>query len=766
MPEPEKGPAKVAEKTNQGHRQRPGVLVVQDDDSLCDGRYTISGYIAHGGTSQVFAAYDHEKRADCAIKIYYSSAMSDEELFRVADTEIRLMSGFRSPYLLKAYDHFEVETRVASGWKTRAMVMERCDFSLAEWGPKEQRTQADALQLFHDGMAGLDAYFHEHILHGDIKPDNVLLKGRSALLSDFSASLEVAYTLAQKTAMAQPDMWTAPEVRLSGQCTVYSDVYALTGTILAVVGGWPDRLRDDAISHGLALIDDSDLRTLFKRALSGTTVRSAENRPLPIEVYDAVTARLNGSRGAIRGRRAVGGWRNAQSALAAKAKKRAEARKERKKEQDELNAVAQANHELLLERLRSERAEQDENDRLATRAAEKAEAADRTERERLYRERVERDRIEAAAAAEEERKRAAEKADEQAASEADAAASLRRKKEEKARKKRARRIANDEARVRTRQTAAKWWKGISSACKSTISILYVPVFVILTAGAGYWFLADYAWRSANVVDLTRTIVIVCAGAAAIVVTMMWAAREARKRSPEGEAQKTQMGGVWYVTAILAIGAASFAIGGLRAPLVFASRGENPWHRMHSAQIPAPPSTRYTHNPANPTLAIGTYGVGNPSGQNEWMVRVNIRIRAGNSPVDLTGYNLYNRIGAWFKDDPNGRTHTAIAGSRELADGTWFIQPNTVGTPVYHSLSEYYLGSAGTCAPGVLQPHQAYPSDTGTCTLVFLFPRDTVNEATSTYLLNRKQVAIAVLNDSGKSVDSIYLPTKSGDNWAK
>lgn len=84
-------------------------------------------------------------------------------------------------------------------------------------------------RLVRDIVGALSACHREGIIHGDVKPENILCSGDDFKLSDFGVSLQLQrkfYRSVRGTQYFQP-----PEVRQSREASVSSDVYSLGMTL-------------------------------------------------------------------------------------------------------------------------------------------------------------------------------------------------------------------------------------------------------------------------------------------------------------------------------------------------------------------------------------------------------------------------------------------------------------------------------------------------------------------------------------------------------
>ena len=127
------------------------------------------------------------------------------------------------------------------------------------------RVQAWTLaQLFVDVAQVLDAAERVGILHGDLKPANILMCEHDARvrLTDFGMRIPGA----------PPDPFTAPELALGGQGTVQADMYSLGAVLQSAAVG-------QAGPVGLLKESRPDLPADLLTAIDRMTTRSPRDRP-------------------------------------------------------------------------------------------------------------------------------------------------------------------------------------------------------------------------------------------------------------------------------------------------------------------------------------------------------------------------------------------------------------------------------------------------------------------------------------------------------
>jgi len=159
-------------------------------------RYRIGRELGRGGMATVYLAHDLKHGRDVALKVVrpeLAAALGSGRFLR----EIEIAARLRHPHIVPLYDSGRISNADAvTGGVERAgddlvyyvMPYEHGE-SLRERVRREGRLSiADAVAILRDICEAL-AYAHTHgVVHRDIKPDNVLLSGGHALVTDFGVA--------------------------------------------------------------------------------------------------------------------------------------------------------------------------------------------------------------------------------------------------------------------------------------------------------------------------------------------------------------------------------------------------------------------------------------------------------------------------------------------------------------------------------------------------------------------------------------------------
>jgi len=201
------------------------------------GRYTLEREVGRGGMATVYLARDSRHNRAVAVKILRAEIaawLGHERFLR----EIQIAAGLTHPHILPLYDSGETGGLLY-------YVMPYVDGeSLRDRIQREGRLpHADARRIARE-VADALSYAHSHnVVHRDIKPGNILLEGRHAVVADFGIARALSQAggeeLTTSGLVIGTPMYMSPEQISGSQLDGRSDVYSLGCVLHEMVLGEP-----------------------------------------------------------------------------------------------------------------------------------------------------------------------------------------------------------------------------------------------------------------------------------------------------------------------------------------------------------------------------------------------------------------------------------------------------------------------------------------------------------------------------------------------
>jgi len=199
------------------------LLDLKRDMELGD-KYVLQEYVSEGTFGQVWRAVRCDDSQTVALKIPKSQEKGDKVL-----AEGLKLKDLSHPNLIQIYDmgrvdgYFIIEMEYFEGHPLSQ--------ELTNNGISSLRTFQTVYQIFERILDGLQFMHDLKIAHGDIKPDNILIKEEQVKITDFGTSRLIEDIFIKTIDGAGTYAYIAPEVANSKERYLNSDIYSL-GAIL------------------------------------------------------------------------------------------------------------------------------------------------------------------------------------------------------------------------------------------------------------------------------------------------------------------------------------------------------------------------------------------------------------------------------------------------------------------------------------------------------------------------------------------------------
>lgn len=198
-------------------------------------RYELIEEIGRGAGGIVYRARDRDLEDEVAVKVLPESATKNSAAARRFEREAEFGRALDHPGILRVLDATEHQGRrlmameLAEGGDLRRLLRERGGAGL----PLDQ-----ALAIGEQIARALDHAHALGIVHGDVKPSNILLAvdGSRAKLADFGLATRLGGPPASATPAGTP-LYMAPELWAGNAPTPLTDLYALGATLLEAASG-------------------------------------------------------------------------------------------------------------------------------------------------------------------------------------------------------------------------------------------------------------------------------------------------------------------------------------------------------------------------------------------------------------------------------------------------------------------------------------------------------------------------------------------------
>jgi hypothetical protein len=208
----------------------PTLMGVDGSTTSLGGRYRLLRELGRGAAGAVYVAHDDELDRDLALKILHPQARGAPADARArAFSEARLAAAIRHPGVVAIYDLDEERQLIA---------MELCAGGLKERlleGPLPPR---EALARAGELLATLAAVHRTGVVHGDVKPGNLLFRGEELVLGDFGVARLVAgqKPIVDERGARGTLAYMAPEQR-RGELSSAADLYAAGVVLIELLRG-------------------------------------------------------------------------------------------------------------------------------------------------------------------------------------------------------------------------------------------------------------------------------------------------------------------------------------------------------------------------------------------------------------------------------------------------------------------------------------------------------------------------------------------------
>src|SRR6266478_699078 len=242
--------------------------------SMLGDRYEILQLLGQGGMGAVYKARDVELERTVALKLIRPDLASHPEILRRFKQELILAREVTHPNVIRIYDLGQ-----ASG--VRYITMEHVEGRdlRALLHDKGKLTPEEAVPLFQQIAAALEAAHHAGVVHRDLKPQNIMVdKGGRVYVMDFGVarSLETPGMTETGALMGTPE-YMSPEQAKGMKVDARSDLFSLGIIFYEMLSGVSPFKADTAMA------------TMFKRTRERAVPLAQAGSGVPVFLSDIVS---------------------------------------------------------------------------------------------------------------------------------------------------------------------------------------------------------------------------------------------------------------------------------------------------------------------------------------------------------------------------------------------------------------------------------------------------------------------------------------------
>ena len=195
-------------------------------------RYEVLEKIGTGGMSVVYKAKDHKLNRFVAVKILKQEFAENANFVSKFRMEAQAAAGLIHPNIVNVYD-------VGDEKGMSYIVMELVDgITLKKYIEKKSRLSVkEAISIAIQVSMGLEAAHAHHIIHRDIKPQNIMIsKDGKVKVTDFGIAKAATSNTITSNVMGSVH-YTSPEQARGGYSDERSDIYSLGITMFEMLTG-------------------------------------------------------------------------------------------------------------------------------------------------------------------------------------------------------------------------------------------------------------------------------------------------------------------------------------------------------------------------------------------------------------------------------------------------------------------------------------------------------------------------------------------------
>jgi tetratricopeptide (TPR) repeat protein len=213
--------------------------VVDSLKTALSGRYRIERELGSGGMATVYLAQDLKHERQVAVKVLrpeLAAALGPERFLQ----EVKIAANLHHPHILPLFDSGE-----ADGFLYYVMPYEEGQSLRERLDKQGELPIAEAVRILRDVVDALAHAHKQEVVHRDIKPDNVMLSDRHALVTDFGVAKAVSEVAGRHqlttdgVALGTPTYMAPEQATADPHIDHRADIYAVGAVAYELLTGRP-----------------------------------------------------------------------------------------------------------------------------------------------------------------------------------------------------------------------------------------------------------------------------------------------------------------------------------------------------------------------------------------------------------------------------------------------------------------------------------------------------------------------------------------------
>ncbi|MEH7882820.1 Stk1 family PASTA domain-containing Ser/Thr kinase [Bacillus sp. JJ1609] len=212
------------------------------------GRYKILDMIGGGGMANVYLAHDMILDRDVAVKMLRLDFANDEEFIRRFHREAQSATSLAHPNIVSIYDVGEedglyyIVMEYVDGQTLKQYIQQHAPVPVQE-----------ALDIMKQLTSAISHAHHNHIVHRDIKPHNILIDSNGTVkITDFGIAMALSATsITQTNSVLGSVHYLSPEQARGGMANKKSDIYSIGIVMFELLTGRLPFSGESAVSIAL-----------------------------------------------------------------------------------------------------------------------------------------------------------------------------------------------------------------------------------------------------------------------------------------------------------------------------------------------------------------------------------------------------------------------------------------------------------------------------------------------------------------------------------